>query len=80
MNIVPKLDAQAAPQANKPSESPRMTAQQRRRRNLLLSALLLVALPSLAATLYYSFVAAKQYAVEVRFAIRGIDQAAASSE
>lgn len=57
-----------------------MTAQQRRRRNLLLSALLLVALPSLAATLYYSFVAAKQYAVEVRFAIRGIDQAAASSE
>ncbi len=80
MNIAPKLDAQIAPAAIKAPEAPRLTAQQRRRRRLLLSALLLVVLPSLLATAYYTFVAAKQYAVEVRFAVRGIDQAAASSE
>ena len=80
MNIAPKLDTQVAPAAIKAPETPRVTAQQRRRRRLLLSALLLVLLPSVAATVYYTFVAAKQYAVEVRFAVRGIDQAAANSE
>ena len=63
-----------------PATGPKHTAQQRRRRLLLLSALLFVLLPSLVATAYYTFIAAKQYAVEVRFAVRGIDQAAASSE
>lgn len=62
------------------SAQPKRTAQQRRRRLLLLSAILFVLLPSLAATTYYTFIAAKQYAVEVRFAVRGIDQAAASTE
>jgi capsular polysaccharide transport system permease protein len=59
---------------------PKWTAQQRRRRRLLLSAVFLVLIPSLAATVYYSLIAAKQYAVEVRFAVRGIDSAAAGSE
>ena len=37
-------------------------------------------LPSLVASVYYGLIASKQYAVEVRFAVRGIDFAAASSE
>jgi len=59
---------------------PKPTAQQRRRRRLWLSAILFVVIPSLAASVYYSLIAAPQYAVEVRFAVRGIDSAAASSE
>jgi capsular polysaccharide transport system permease protein len=59
---------------------PKQTAQQRRRRRLLLSAILFVLLPSFAATAYYTLIAAPQYAVEVRFAVRGIDSAGAGSE
>lgn len=59
---------------------PKQTAQQRRRRRLLVSAILFALIPSLAATAYYGLIASKQYAVEVRFAVRGIDSAAASSE
>ena len=51
------------------------TPQQKRRRRLWMSAILFVLIPSLAATAYYSFVAANQYAVEVRFAVRGLDSA-----
>ncbi len=59
---------------------PRQTAQQRRRRRLLISAVLFALLPSLAATVYYSLIASQQYVVEIRFAVRGIDSAAAGSE
>lgn len=55
-----------------PEASPgRRTAQAFRRRMLVLSAILFVVLPSLGAAAYYAFVAADQYSVETRFAIRG---------
>lgn len=63
-----------------PLVRPKRSAQQRRRRRLLFSLIVFVLFPSLAATVYYSLIASKQYAVEVRFAVRGIDSAAASSE
>ncbi len=53
--------------------------QQLRRRWLRLSALAMVGLPSLIACLYYGLIAAPQYAVEVRFAIRGGTHVAAPS-
>jgi capsular polysaccharide transport system permease protein len=45
--------------------------QQRRRRWLKISALIVIALPTLLAVLYYGLIAADQYAVQVRFAVRG---------
>jgi capsular polysaccharide transport system permease protein len=59
---------------------PKQTAQQRRRRRLLISLVVFALVPSLVASVYYGLIASKQYAVEVRFAVRGIDSAAASSE
>jgi capsular polysaccharide transport system permease protein len=79
MTTMPQVSPVGSVPLASPSR-PKATAQQRRRRMLLLSAILFVLLPSLAATVYYTFIAARQYAVEVRFAVRGIDQAAASSE
>lgn len=49
-----------------------------RRRWLYLSAFLFVVVPSLLAGFYYNVVAADQYSVEVRFAVRGADGAASS--
>lgn len=69
-----------SPEGTEPQPPRKASAQRRRRRYLRLSAILLVLLPSLAATAYYSIFAADQHAVEVRFAVRGIDSAAVSSE
>lgn len=77
MNTMERPPLPAAAQA---PVRPQRTPQQRRRWTLKLSAILLVLIPSLAATLYYSLFASNQYAVEVRFAVRGIDQAGAGSE
>ena len=47
------------------------SAQRRRRRILAWTLALFVALPTLLATLYFGLIASDQYAVEVRFAVRG---------
>lgn len=52
--------------------------QRKRRRLLYLSAWIFVALPTLLAGIYYNGFAAGQYAVEVRFAVRGADSGASS--
>lgn len=69
-----KVQPLAKPAASKVSE-PRasLTPQQKRRRRLLMSAILFVFIPSFAAAVYYTVIAANQYAVEVRFAVRGVD-------
>lgn len=60
-----------------PAEAPR--AQQQRRSWLRASALLFVGLPTLLVALYYILLAAPQYAVEVRFAVRSPSTTGASS-
>ena len=64
----------ASPPPSAPVTQPKgLTPQKKRRQRLWMSAVLFVLIPSLAATAYYTVVAAKQYAVEVRFAVRGLD-------
>jgi capsular polysaccharide transport system permease protein len=64
------------PSHGSPITQPKGRTPQRKRRQLLwMSALVFVLIPSLAATVYYTFIAANQYAVEVRFAVRGLDSA-----
>lgn len=53
--------------------SPGKKPQVKRRRRLLLSFVLCVALPLVAATWYYAYVATDRYAARVGFSIRGID-------
>ena len=49
----------------------RIRPQRKRRRMLKFSAFLVIVLPTLASAIYYGFIASSQYAVEVRFAVRG---------
>lgn len=58
---------------------PKIRPQQVRRNWMRISALLMVVLPTVLAALYYGVVAAPQYAVEVRFAIRGGTHSSAPS-
>ena len=80
---VTSMSDKSASAAN-PSPSPSVvkskgpTPQRKRRQRLWMSAVLFVLIPSLAATAYYTLVAANQYAVEVRFAVRGLDAAGGS--
>jgi capsular polysaccharide transport system permease protein len=71
---LPFLDERApvaAPVAANDPGKPGRRPQQRRRDWLKLSALACVALPTLLAAIYYALIAAPQYAVEMRFAVRG---------
>jgi capsular polysaccharide transport system permease protein len=52
----------------------RRARRQRQRRGILLSFLALVVLPTLAAALYYGFVASDQYVSEVKFALRSVER------
>lgn len=54
------------------------TPQQKRRSLLKWSSVLVILLPTLLAGLYYGLIASDQYAVEVRFAVRGAQQAPSS--
>lgn len=58
-----------------PQRQHSIAPQRRRRKMLRLSALLVIGLPCLLATFYYGLIAANQYAVEVRFAVRGVNGA-----
>ena len=69
-----KVTSVASSSSSTPVTQPKgRTPQKKRRRRLWMSAVLFVLIPSLAATAYYTLIAAKQYAVEVRFAVRGLD-------
>jgi capsular polysaccharide transport system permease protein len=59
------------PRSEARGEKGRLRPQQVRRNWLKLSAILCVGLPTLLAAIYYGLIAAPQYAVEVRFAVRG---------
>jgi capsular polysaccharide transport system permease protein len=52
----------------------RRARRHRQRRGIVLSFLALVVLPTLAAALYYGFVAADQYVSEVKFALRSVER------
>ncbi len=68
-----------APGSQQPpgGEAPRkMRPQKQRRRLIKLSAILIIIVPTLLAGLYYGLVASDQYAVEVRFSVRGISSGA----
>lgn len=52
----------------------RRARRQRQRRGILLSFIALVVLPTLAAALYYGFVATDQYVSEVKFALRSVER------
>ena len=54
---------------------PKASPQRRRRWLLRLSAIVFVVIPTALAATYFHFVAADQYAVQVRFAVRGADSA-----
>ena len=62
------------------AEAPLERPQKRRRRYLQWSALVCVGLPTLLAGLYYALIAADQYAVEVRFAVRSNSSSASSGD
>lgn len=56
---------------SQPASKPRLRPQQLRRQWLKLSVLVAIGLPTLLAGIFYGLIAAPQYAVEVRFAVRG---------
>lgn len=80
MNIqTPAHDmAHQRPQPQPQPARKKRTPQQQRRLALKLSAILFVLLPSILAGTYYAVVAADQYAVEVRFAVRGAEGSSGS--
>jgi len=63
----------AAPDSGEDQRSKGTRPQKVRRRLVKLSAMLTIILPTLIASLYYGLIASDQYAVEVRFAVRGIN-------
>ncbi len=63
-------DLRLEPRADRPAAG-KMRPQQVRRNWLQWSAAAVVGLPTLVAAIYYAFIAAPQYTVEVRFAVRG---------
>ncbi len=76
----PELTAKAGGAAAAPSVvKSRARPQKLRRQWLKLSALAVVGLPTLLAAIYYALIAAPQYAVEVRFAVRGGSNVSAPS-
>jgi capsular polysaccharide transport system permease protein len=81
-----QADAQKKPQARRqsapksppdhappPATKGRLRPQKQRRRLLSLSFLVFALIPTIAAGAYYALWAANQYAVEVRFAVRGLE-------
>lgn len=64
--VVPEMDASVQHAINKSKRA--------RKRLVMLSLLAVVALPTLIASIYYFGIAADQYVVETRFAVRGNDQ------
>ncbi|GLK77746.1 capsule polysaccharide transporter [Methylopila jiangsuensis] len=74
MRPTPKGD-----QAGAPKPEPRPAATRAKKSLVKVSAMLAIGLPTALASLYYGFIAAPQYVVEAKFAIRGAEEASSST-
>ncbi len=71
---IPPLSGEAAARLEE-----RRRARRRGRRGVIASFLVMVALPVLAAAIYYLFLASDQYVSEVKFAVRAVERNTATT-